>query len=182
VNESLWPGRRPAEFAECHLHEALLDQAVSRTPALWLRCPYDVARLHPAVLHEAVASHPIVWENDAYRVSGSYGGSQAVETMFRGTLPEPAAAVVEMSFGASRLSVVGDLVGAHAVGAGVDHDLVDALVLAVQELAASRLRQGPGAGTLSGVSSVAETIGFWLLAGVISLLAVRLFQAANDRR
>ncbi|TQN42357.1 hypothetical protein FHU33_1755 [Blastococcus colisei] len=35
---------------------------------------------------------------------------------------------------------------------------------------------------LSGVPGLAETIGFWRLAGVLGWLAVRLFQLAGDRR
>lgn len=148
VNELLWPGRRPAELAECHLHEALLNQAVPQNAPLWLRCPYDAAGLRPEVLHQAAATHPLVWEDGGSRASASYGGPGSAEAMFREALPQLLVPPVEMSFGTSRLSAVADLVAAHAVGAGVEQGLVDDLVLVVQELAASSLRHGPGPGTV----------------------------------
>ena len=90
VNESLWPGRRTGEVAECQLHEALLDQGVPRNASLWLRCPTT----WPGWIRPyCTRGWPVIRsseEYDGYRVSGSYGGSGAVETMFRGILPQPA--------------------------------------------------------------------------------------------
>ena len=51
----LEPGRRPAERAECHLHETLLDLAFAPGTPLWLRCAYDVEHLSDAEIRLATA-------------------------------------------------------------------------------------------------------------------------------
>jgi hydroxymethylpyrimidine pyrophosphatase-like HAD family hydrolase len=148
VGEPVWPGRRPAEVVECHLHEALLNVALPPTAPLWLRCPYDAARLGPAVLQDVAASHPFLLDNGACRASTSYGGPGLAETVFRSDLPEPAAPTVDLPFGGARLSAARDLVLAHAVAIGVDDHLTGELTAAVEGLASSSLRHGVGSGTV----------------------------------
>ena len=55
--EPLWPGRHPAERAECRLHETLLNLAFDPGTPLWLRCAYDVERLSDAEIRLAAQSH-----------------------------------------------------------------------------------------------------------------------------
>ncbi|MDP9369327.1 MAG: sensor histidine kinase, partial [Chloroflexota bacterium] len=148
LGEPVWPGRRPAEVAECHLHEALLNVALPPDAPLWLRCPYDAEHLCAAVLQQVAASHPFLLENGACRPSNSYGGPGLAETVFRSALPEPAVPTVGLPFRGARLSAVRDLVLAHAVGAGVEDRLAAGLSVAVEGLAASSLRYGAGAGSV----------------------------------
>ncbi|MGH9135732.1 MAG: MEDS domain-containing protein, partial [Acidimicrobiales bacterium] len=48
IGEPVWPGRRPAELAECHRHETLLNVAFGDGPAWSLLCPYDAGALDAA--------------------------------------------------------------------------------------------------------------------------------------
>ncbi len=148
LGEPVWPGRRPAELAECHLHEALLNVALPPTAPLWLRCPYDAEHLGSAALHEVAAAHPFLVENGACRPSNSYGGPNLAETVFRSALPEPAVPTVELPLGGAGLSAVRDLVLAHAVGTGVEDHLADGLSAAVGGLAGSSLRYGAGSASV----------------------------------
>jgi hydroxymethylpyrimidine pyrophosphatase-like HAD family hydrolase len=148
LGEPIWPGRRPAEVAECYLHEALLNVGLPPDAPLWLRCPYDAEHLGSAVLREVAASHPFLLENGACRASNSYGGPNLAETVFRSALPEPAVPTVDLPFGSYRLSAVRDLVMAHAESAGVGDHLADELTVAIEGLAASSLRHGAGSGAV----------------------------------
>ena len=88
IGEPVWPGRRPAELAECQLHEALLNVAVDPRIPLWLVCPYDAERLDHQILEEANRSHPVIVESDSYLGSIHYGGRAHVDTLFAADLPQ----------------------------------------------------------------------------------------------
>lgn len=89
IGEPIWAGRRPAELAECQIHEALLNLAVDPDQPLWLRCPYDADVLPGDVLEEAARSHPILDGEGGYRGSTSYSGIHHARGLFRRPLPEP---------------------------------------------------------------------------------------------
>ncbi len=98
VGEPLWAGRRPAELAECQLHEALLNIAVEPDTPLWLRCPYNEEALEPSVLEQAARSHPALLEAEDERPSATYGGAHHVDALFRAELPAPAGEVEQLEF------------------------------------------------------------------------------------
>ena len=75
IGEPIWSARRPAELAECQLHEALLNVAVDPDTPLWLLCPYDVDTLPDAVIEEAHRSHPVIVEAASQRGSAAYLGA-----------------------------------------------------------------------------------------------------------
>ena len=64
VGEPVTAARRPAELAECQVHESLLNLAFSHESPFWLVCPYDTTALDGAILEEARCSHSFVAESD----------------------------------------------------------------------------------------------------------------------
>ncbi len=148
IGESQWPGRRPEAAMECRLHEGLLNLAVDPDVALWLRCPYDVARLPAPLIESALASHPAVVEGADYRGSTLYGGLHHVNSLFRAELPPPPAECARLTFGLSELSSVRRQVGRRAAEVGLDAGRTADLTQAVAELAANSARHGGGRGEL----------------------------------
>jgi anti-sigma regulatory factor (Ser/Thr protein kinase) len=145
VGEPIWVGRSPAELAECHRHESLLNLAFDGGPAWWLVCPYDTEALNPAVIEEARRTHHLVAEDGVSRESRAYGGLEAAAAPFDEPLPEPAGTVHELAFGTA-LEEVRRFVGRHASGLGEPR--AAQLVFAAHEVAANSLRHGGGAGTV----------------------------------
>ena len=148
IGEPIWAGRREPEVLECQLHEALLNLAVDPDTPLWLRCPYDVGALDGDVLAEAQRSHPVLVEETSYTGSTLYGGAHHASAAFDHDLAEPTVAVVELSFEASGLPAVRDVVTGRATLLEIDRDRVSDLALAVHELATNSLRHCGGRGLL----------------------------------
>lgn len=146
IGEPVWPGRSPAELAECHRHEALLNVAFAESPPWWLVCPYDVAALPPDVVAEARRTHPYLMQSDTQHDSAEFVGIEHIVEPFADQLPEPDHDVPELVFGAAPLEPIRDFVVAHARRAGLVADKVHDLVLAVNELATNSLRHGGGRG------------------------------------
>lgn len=136
IGEPIWRDRRTHEIVEAQLHEALLNVAVDPDTPMWLRCPYDVGVLTEHELAEAARSHPILVEAGTYAGSLSYGGLQHVDDLFAADLPEPTGPTDGITLPAEA-DVIGALVTAHAVGAGVLPEPTWALSLAVRETAAA---------------------------------------------
>jgi anti-sigma regulatory factor (Ser/Thr protein kinase) len=148
IGEPIWAGRRTPEVRECQLHEALLNLAVDPDTPLWLRCPYDVSALDGDVLDEAARSHPVLVEDTELSGSKLYGGAHHATEVFDHDLPAPTGAVVELSFDASGLPAVRDVVTGRATLLSVPPDKVSDLALAVHEIATNSLRHGGGRGVL----------------------------------
>ena len=150
IGEPIWSARRPAELAECQLHEALLNVAVDPDTPLWLLCPYDVATLLPAVIEEAHRSHPVIVEPQSQRGSAAYLGAHHVGALFDAELPTPGADVflTRRQFGRGDLGDLRAEVMAHATSLGVPTHRAEDLALAVHEVAANSLEHGHGFGSL----------------------------------
>jgi anti-sigma regulatory factor (Ser/Thr protein kinase) len=148
VGEPIWPGRSPAELAECHLHESLLNVAFDEGPAWRLVCPYDTHGLDAQVLEDAQRTHPVLRVDGAARQSPRYEGALAVESWFGEPFREPAGRVERLEFHARELSGLRQFVAARAEGAGLPPERVADLVLAANEAATNSLRYGGGGGTL----------------------------------
>jgi anti-sigma regulatory factor (Ser/Thr protein kinase) len=148
VGEPVWSGRRPAELAECALHEALLNLAFEDGPGWQLLCPYDAAALPEEVLAEALRTHPFVGAGPG-RASERYTrGGQDARTAFAGSLPAPPADATAVGFGLDDLAALRALVRRTAEAAGVSTDVSDDLVLASHELASNSILHGGGEGVL----------------------------------
>jgi anti-sigma regulatory factor (Ser/Thr protein kinase) len=150
IGEPIWSDRRPAELAECQLHEALLNVAVEPDTPLWLLCPYDVASLPDEVIEEAHRSHPVIVEPQSQRGSAAYLGAHHVGVLFDAELPPPEAGVpvTRRQFGRGDLGELRADVKAHAMTLGVPSERAEDLALAVHEVAANSLEHGHGIGSL----------------------------------
>jgi anti-sigma regulatory factor (Ser/Thr protein kinase) len=71
IGEPIWAGRSVDEYPACAEHEALINVALSDSPA-YILCPYDVRRLKREWLTDATRTHPTLaadgerWESPAY--------------------------------------------------------------------------------------------------------------------
>jgi anti-sigma regulatory factor (Ser/Thr protein kinase) len=160
VGEPISPGRSAAELAECHRHEALLNLAFDGGGAWWLVCPYDTSALPADVIAEARCTHPLVWGDRRGQPSAEYRGRFASAEPFDAPLPDPPAAVQEISFTIADLRAVRAAVADAARGWGLPEPRVADLVLAAGEVAANSVRHGGGGGSMrvwfDGGSAVCE--------------------------
>jgi len=154
VGEPAFSGRRPAEFAECELHELLLNRAFDDGPAWRLLCPYDEDRLPRAVTRGALHTHPIR-STSADRVPSSHYAADGVADAFAATLPRPTDAVLSGVFGPDDIPATRRTVAQYARRCGLSEEQVEVLELAASELATNSIRHGGGSGT----------VAMWLEAG-----------------
>ena len=148
VGEPAFPGRRPAELAECTLHELLLNHAFDAGPAWRLLCPYDQARLPRSVTRAALRSHPMQATADARATSPGYSPGGHVAG-FAESLREPRDAVLRGHYGVADIPATRRTVGQWARSCGLPEERVQVLELAASELAADSVHRGGGTGTLA---------------------------------
>ena len=148
IGEPVWPSRSPAELAECHRHECLLNAAFADTPGFTLLCPYDVAALPAEVIQRAHESHPVVVEDGEGRGSDRYIGLDGLDQMLHGPLPEPAVAPEELPFDSGGLPALRVVVLDRARTAGFGEQGAEDVVLAVNELTSNTVTYGGGEGVL----------------------------------
>lgn len=147
IGEPIWAGRTPAELAECHLHESLLNRAFAGVP-FRLLCPYDVDALDPTVVRDAAENHPVLVRGHASHRSPTFrGGDGAAAPFSLPLLPAPPDAAV-LAFGTDRLDPVRRFIEDWCERAQVGGDARDVLVLAASELASNSIVHGGGRGTL----------------------------------
>jgi anti-sigma regulatory factor (Ser/Thr protein kinase) len=164
VGEPAYPGRRPQELAECHLHELLLNRAFAAAagPAWRLMCPYDERGLPAGAVDAAVRSHP-QWSSLAARgATGAAAGDHLdaeLAAAAAAPLPAPAGAVLGGRFGAGDVPAVRHTVVSWARSCRLPADQVELLELAASELATNAVAHGGGAGT----------VGLWEEPGAVVL-------------
>jgi anti-sigma regulatory factor (Ser/Thr protein kinase) len=148
IGEPIWAGRSAPEMEECERHEALLNLAFADAPAWSLLCPYNVAVLDERVLRSAEHNHPLLSHAGARRKSDAYVDPLPYGP-FAGELAAPAGVVAGLSFEHGQLATLRAIVAEHARNAALDELRVEALVLAVSEVATNSLLHGGGSGTLT---------------------------------
>jgi anti-sigma regulatory factor (Ser/Thr protein kinase) len=149
VGEAVFPGRSPAELAECVRYEELLNVAFSAATPLRLLCPYDGPALPQQVLQDARRTHP-------YLTAGRPGDEQAstdfqptdVAELYRRPLPTGPGDAALITFERGGLGSLRGFVTARAEQAGLGPRPVTALVAAVNEIATNSLQHGGGHGAL----------------------------------
>ncbi len=153
VGEPAYPGRRPQEFVECQVHEALLDHAFEPGPAWRLLCPYDETRLPAAVRAGAMRTHR--W------LTGSEGAGPSSEFVDGGDgldlatleacrpLPAPTDVVLRGEFGPRDVPAVRRTVRQYARSCALPAETVASLELAASELAGNCVRHGGGEGSVA---------------------------------
>jgi anti-sigma regulatory factor (Ser/Thr protein kinase) len=148
VGEPAFPGRRPVEFDECHLHELLLNRAFDGGPAWRLVCPYDVERVPELVRQRALHSHP-VWSSAAGAGATGSEVDDVLAEAFAGSLPAPAGAALRGEFGPADIAAVRRTVAAWARSCALPAERVEALELAASELATNAVVHGGGSGSVA---------------------------------
>jgi anti-sigma regulatory factor (Ser/Thr protein kinase) len=145
IGEPIWPERTPAELAECHIHESLLNLAFARGPAFWLLCPYDTS-LEPGALGGAHRHHAVVRAGGDHRESECY--SPPAADLFAEPLPPSPSGAHDLCFSGEDLSAVRRFVAVHADEAGLEPDRAADLLIAMNELATNSAIHGGGRGRL----------------------------------
>jgi len=148
VGEPAFAGRRPAEFAECELHELLLNRAFDDGPAWRLLCPYDEDRLPRAVTRGALHTHPIRSTSASRLTSDSYA-ADGVGAAFGAALPPPTEGVFRGTFRAREVPATRRTVAHYARRCGLSEEQVEVLELAASELATNSVVHGGGSGTVA---------------------------------
>jgi anti-sigma regulatory factor (Ser/Thr protein kinase) len=149
VGEAVFPGRSPAELAECSRYEELLNVAFGTATPLRVLCPYDVPALPEPVIQDARRTHP-------YLTTGRPGDEQAsadfrpadVADFYGRPLPPGPGDAASMMFERGGLGSLRAFVTARAEQAGLGQRPVTALVAAVNEIATNSLQHGGGHGEL----------------------------------
>ena len=148
VGEAVFPGRSPAELAECQLYEELLNVAFDPATPMQVLCPYDVTDLPGPVIEDARRTHPFL-------IGGVSGdpGLRRVPAHRPGRAVRPAAAsqpgdAPGIKFQRGGLGSLRAFVTAQAQQAGLDQRPASALVAAINELATNSLQHGGGQGEL----------------------------------
>jgi anti-sigma regulatory factor (Ser/Thr protein kinase) len=147
IGEAMFPGRSPAEIAECQLHEGLLNVAFDAATPLWLLCPYDLAALPAGVVDEARRTHPFLVQDTGRQPSPAFRPVDPAAPYAR-PLPDPPGEVDCLPFERGGLARLRAFVTTHAVRAGLAKQPADALVAAVSEIATNSLKHGGGRGEL----------------------------------
>jgi anti-sigma regulatory factor (Ser/Thr protein kinase) len=147
IGEPVHAGLSPAELAESHLHEALLNVAFDASTPLWLLCPYDLQELAAEVIEEAHRNHPYVARGDERRPSGAFRPLDPASPFAR-PLPVRPPDAAWMQFASGDFGRVRAFVAQHAADAGLGSEPAAAMVAAVHELATNSVRHGGGDGEL----------------------------------
>ncbi len=148
IGEPFWPERTPAEVAECHRHEALLNVALDDAD-LWLLCPYDTTLLPAPVVSGAHRHHPFVCERAERQASPAYPGAAALAGPCTDPLSPVPAGVPWLGFDGDSVRDVRTFVASHASAAGLVGERSSDLILAAHEVATNSVRHGGGRGELT---------------------------------
>ncbi len=149
VGEAVFPGRSPAELAECSRYEELLNVAFGAALPLRVLCPYDVTALPASVVEDARRTHPFVTEGAPGQRHASAGFQPTdVAGMYRRPLPAGPDDAARITFERGGLGSLRAFVTARAQQAGLRPRPATALVAAVNEIATNSLQHGGGQGEL----------------------------------
>jgi anti-sigma regulatory factor (Ser/Thr protein kinase) len=146
IDEPIWPGRSPAEYATAVQHEALINLAFADRPAT-IRCPCQTTGYN-RIRADASRTHPILLENGRRHRNVDYGDPAAVAVTVLRPLPDPPAAPTSMTFGVASLRTVRKVVGEFAGGVGMGTERIIELQFAVNEIATNTVVHTDGSGTL----------------------------------
>jgi anti-sigma regulatory factor (Ser/Thr protein kinase) len=149
VGEAVFPGRSPAELAECVRYEELLNVAFGAATPLRLLCPYDVTALPGPVIQDARRTHPYLTTGRPGDgpVSATFQPTDLAELYAKRLPPGPPDAAL-LTFERGGLGQLRAFVTAQANQAGLGQRPATALVAAVNEIATNSLQHGGGQGQL----------------------------------
>ena len=150
IGEPVWPGRRPAEYPACAVHEALIN-AVFAGRDVAILCPYDAKNLPAGAVADAHRTHPVMINEFGDRQpSATYGDPVHTAASFNYPLSPPPKHADSVRYEHRfQLRQVRAFVAAHAGQAGLSAERIADLTIAVNELATNTLEHTDGPGRLS---------------------------------
>jgi anti-sigma regulatory factor (Ser/Thr protein kinase) len=149
VGEPIWRGRSDLEYPACAAHEAAINAVFADHDAAIL-CPYDAAGLPDDAVADAARTHPLMIDGAGVSASPDYIAPDRGVAMFNRPLPDPPATAAILAYsGEAMLRQVRHFVANHAAAAGLSPERVDALCVAVNELASNTCDHTGGPGQLS---------------------------------
>lgn len=146
LTEPVRGDHRPAEIAEAHLHEAVLNLAIPESAPLSLMCLYDADAVAAGVLNHACRTHPCMIGPTTDIVG--YEGPDYARRLIADPLPPASSEAGSLVFTAGGLSLVRHRVAQVAGDEGLAASRIDDLTVAVNEVAANSLDHGGGRGDL----------------------------------
>ena len=147
IGEPIYPERSPTELAECQLHEALLNVAFDAATPFWLLCPYDLEALTADVIDEAHRTHPFVAHGEDRQACRTFRPVDLAGPFARPLPARPSDAAC-MYFESGVLHYLRIFVTQHAIRVGLPGPALEAMVMAVNEVATNTIRHGGGQGEL----------------------------------
>lgn len=128
-------------------YEAALNQVFADRDA-WVVCPYDMGRLPHEVVQSAARTHPRVWHGGNIAPSPAYSPpAQVLRGLRAAPLPSSARLVLSMRLSRELAALRATVHQAVAAG-GMDRELAQQFVLAVNEVVTNALVHGDGRGTI----------------------------------
>lgn len=144
IGEPIWATRSPAELAECHVHESLLNDAFAETSGFTLLCPYDTDALDAQTLQDARCTHPVLRRDAASTISPQYSPVAVRAQHLGAPLPAVPASARLLTVRRDPIGpVLGNVrrqVAEHARGCGAAPRQVSDLVLAVHEVTVNAIQ------------------------------------------
>ncbi|MEU3553279.1 sensor histidine kinase [Streptomyces fragilis] len=145
IGESPWAQvRSPAEAAELHYHEWLLNKAFAQGPAWWLLCPYDVAH-DESGLRDMARCHPEMRRDGRTTPCEDYDAQASYPFV---PLTRPCDPYEEFAYTSGDLLALRGKITACAEEHGLSGSRLRELHLAATEVATNSIRHGGGQGVL----------------------------------
>ncbi|MFE5207206.1 anti-sigma factor RsbA family regulatory protein [Streptomyces sp. NPDC056600] len=146
IGESPWDQvRSPAEAAELHYHEWLLNKAFAKGPAWWLLCPYDVAHDEGGGLQDMARCHPEMRRDGRTMPCEDYDAQAPYAFV---PLTHPCDPYEEFAYTSGDLPALRGKITACAEEHGLSGLRLRELHLAATEVATNSIRHGGGQGVL----------------------------------
>jgi anti-sigma regulatory factor (Ser/Thr protein kinase) len=140
INESISATRSPLALAEAQFADSVLNAAAVQAWSLDVLCMFDTTVLDAPSLTEMRRSHPFVRGQDS---NPDYVPDLAT-SLFAAALDGGPDEVVILEIDRPELAEMRRLVRGYATGQGIDHDRVEDLALAANEVVTNSLRHGGG--------------------------------------
>lgn len=157
VLEPLWPGRTRPEMDEVVRHEALANLAFAGRNVSML-CPYNASGLEGEMAGYLARTHPEIVEGGGWHASEEFAEPSTVIDPKAWPLPPAPWGSASVELSRDALRQVRQFVRQQATTAGLDHDRVVELVLAVNEVVTNSLVHGAGRGVLRAWAGTQEVV------------------------
>ncbi|MDA5279756.1 sensor histidine kinase [Streptomyces sp. NPDC054904] len=146
IGETAWrEARSAAHLSELRYNEWLLNRAFARSSTWSMLCPYDAADEDQDALRSLSICHPLIRRDGRQAPNEDYLAGEEYAFEAQGAPCDP---FQELSYTQGDLAAIRSKVSQCASDAGVPHDRLSKLAVAVTEIATNSIRHGGGGGTL----------------------------------